>query len=133
MNMTGKTIVVVEDEPYIRHIISRKLQGAGYAVHTACDGAEGLDLVRDLQPSLLITDLKMPYMDGLEVCAACRQDPRTQRIPIIMVTGSVITTAQIQPKIKALGNTMCISKPFSPRQLLRKVQELVEPGAPEAS
>ena len=131
--MTDKTIVVVEDEPHIRHIIARKLEGAGYAVHSACDGADGLELVRELQPSLLITDLKMPCMDGLKMCAACREDPQTQGIPIIMVTGSVITTAQIRPKIEALGNMLCISKPFSPRELLKRVRELVEPGAPKAS
>ena len=131
--MTGKTIVVVDDEPHIRHIISRKLAGAGYTVHTASDGVEALALVKEVHPTLLITDLMMPQMDGLKVCAACREDPQTREIPIIIVTGSVMTTAEIEPKLKSFRNTSCISKPFSPRELLKRVQQLVEQDSPKAS
>lgn len=124
--MTVRTIVIVDDEPHIRHIIGRKLEGAGYEVHTASDGEEGLELVKTIRPSLLITDLQMPVMNGFELCSACREDPRTRRLPIILVTGSVIRTADVQAKSEVLGNIYCISKPFSPRKLLQKVRDLVE-------
>jgi CheY-like chemotaxis protein len=133
MSMRGQTIVVVDDEPHIRHVIRRKLQRAGYRVHTACDGTEALQLVTEVSPALVITDLIMPNMDGFELSAACREDPQTREIPIILVTGSVITTAQIQPRLESLKNISCISKPFSPRELLRKVQELVPQGTPNTS
>ena len=123
--MRGPTILVVDDEPYIRHVISRKLQKAGYKVCTACDGAEALELVAEVGAALVITDLVMPNMDGFELSAACRKDPRTREIPIILLTGSVVTTAQIQPKLESISNMSCVRKPFSPRELLRKVQELV--------
>jgi CheY-like chemotaxis protein len=129
--MTGRTIVIVDDEPHIRHIIGRKLQGAGYEVRTASDGEEGLELVKTIRPSLLITDLQMPGMNGFELCSACREDPRTCRLPIILVTGSVIATADIRAKSEVLGNIYCISKPFSPRKLLQKVRDLVESEIPE--
>jgi CheY-like chemotaxis protein len=129
--MTRQIIVVVDDEPHIRHIIGRKLEGAGYEVHTAADGDEGLELVRNLRPCLLVTDLQMPGMSGLELSAACRENPRTRRIPIILVTGSVITTTDIRAKSEVLGNICCISKPFSPRKLLQKARELVEGQTPE--
>ena len=126
--MTGKTIVVIDDEPHIRQVISRKLQRAGYEVHAARDGAEGVELTKELRPSLLITDLQMPNMDGFEVCTVCREDPQMRTLPIILVTGSVVTTADIESKTDALGNILCMSKPFSPRKLLQKVNELVESG-----
>jgi len=129
--MTGRTIVIVDDEPHIRHIIGRKLQGAGYEVRTASDGDEGLELVKTIRPSLLITDLQMPGMNGFELCSACREDPRTCRLPIILVTGSVIATADIRAKSEVLGNIYCISKPFSPRKLLQKVRDLMESETPE--
>lgn len=124
--MTSKKIVVVDDESHIRHVISRKLQRAGYEVLMANDGAEGVELVKKVQPSLLITDLQMPHMDGFEVCTVCRGDPQMQTLPIILVTGSVITTADIQSKTDVLGNIFCISKPFSPRKLLQKVQDILD-------
>ena len=127
--MTGRRIVVIDDEPHIRHIIGRKLQGAGYEVHTASNGADGLELIKTVRPCLLITDLQMPRMDGFELCCACREDPQTRALPIIIVTGSVITTVDVKSRSKALGNIWCISKPFSPRELLQKVQELLEPDA----
>ena len=129
--MTGRTIVIVDDEPHIRHIIGRKLQGAGYEVRTASGGQEGLELVKTIRPSLLITDLQMPGMNGFELCSACREDPRTCKLPIILVTGSVIATADIRAKSEVLGHIYCISKPFSPRKLLQKVRDLIESETPE--
>jgi CheY-like chemotaxis protein len=131
--MKGPTILVVDDEPYIRHVIGRKLQRAGYKVCTACDGAEALQVVGEVGIALLITDLVMPNMDGFELSAACRKDPRTREIPIILLTGSVVTTGQIQPTLESLGNMSCIRKPFSPRELLRKVRELVPEDTANAS
>jgi CheY-like chemotaxis protein len=129
--MIGKTIVVVDDEPHIRHIIGRKLQGAGYDVRTASDGEEGLALLKTVRACLLITDLQMPRMGGFELCTACREDPRIRKLPIILVTGSVIRSADVRSKSEVLGNIYCVSKPFSPRKLLQQVRELVESETPE--
>ena len=123
--MTCNRILVIDDEPHIRDIISRKLSGAGFEVQTACNGVEGLELVRAITPCLLITDLQMPKMNGLKVCAACREDLRTRKLPIIMVTGSVMTNSEIKLKLEPLGNIRCISKPFSPKELLSMVQDIL--------
>lgn len=124
--MTSEKIVVIDDESHIRQVIARKLQRAGYEVHMASDGTEGLELVREVRPSLLITDLQMPNMGGFEVCATCREDPQMRTLPIILVTGSVITTSEIESKTDVLGNIFCISKPFSPRKLLQKVKDIMD-------
>ena len=131
--MTNQTIVVVDDEPHIRHIIGRKLQGAGYTVHTASDGAEGFELAKSAKPCLLITDLQMPEMDGFELCGACRGDPQTRELPIILVTGSVMRISEVRSRSEVFGNICCVSKPFSPRELLQKVRELVESDGAGAS
>ena len=123
--MTSEVIVVIDDESHIRQIITRKLQRAGYEVHMANDGTEGLQLVKEVRPNLLITDLQMPNMDGFELCATCRKDPQMRALPIILVTGSVITTTEIESKTDVLGNIFCISKPFSPRKLLQKVKDIM--------
>ncbi len=124
--MTSRTIVVIDDEPHIRHVIGRKLQRAGYRVHTASDGAEGLELAREFHADLLITDLQMPNIDGFKVCTVCREDPQMRNLPIILVTGSVITTSEIRSKTDVLGNILCISKPFSPRKLLQQVKDIMD-------
>ena len=126
--MTKGTVVIIDDEPYIRQVISRKLERAGYEVHTARDGAEGLELISTVKPCLLITAFKMPICNGLEVCASCREDPQTAGLPIIVLTGSTAATGGLQSEVKAFGNVSCMSNPFSPRELLKKVDEVVEPG-----
>jgi CheY-like chemotaxis protein len=126
MSMTiKKRIVVIDDESHIRQVIARKLERAGYEVHMANDGTDGLELAREVEPDLLITDLQMPNMGGLELCAACREDPQMRTIPIILVTGSVITITEIESKTEVLGNILCLSKPFSPRKLLQKVKSIL--------
>lgn len=127
--MTAHKIVVIDDEPHIRHVISRKLQGAGYEVHTASDGTSGMELVNAIKPSLLITDYQMPGMNGLEVCTACRENEQTRTLPILVVTGSVMATAEALSGVISLGNVFCISKPFSLRELVKKVAEFVEEGS----
>lgn len=121
-----KKIVVIDDESHIRQVIARKLQRAGYEVRIANDGTEGLELAREARPDLLITDLQMPNMNGFELCATCREDPQMRTLPIILVTGSVITIGQIESKTAVLGNIFCISKPFSPRKLLQKVKNILD-------
>jgi len=124
--MSRRTIVVVDDEPFIRQVISKKLLGAGYEVHLARDGLEGMELIRTVKPNLLITDYKMPGATGMDLCSVCREDATTRDIPIILLTGSISAAeSAIRAEVNALGNICYMSKPFSPRELLKKVNELV--------
>ena len=125
-----RIIVVVDDEPFIRQVITKKLLGAGYDVHVARDGLEGIELVQRLKPNLVVTDYQMPKATGMDLCNACREDSATRETPIILLTGS-ITAAEpvLQTQVEALGNIVYMSKPFSPRELLKKVGELAEDSA----
>jgi CheY-like chemotaxis protein len=121
--MSGKTILVADDETHILHVVSLKLRNAGFTVVTARDGQEALDLALSEAPDLLITDYHMPQLSGLELCRRLKQDPSTAGIPAIMLTarGYSLEAADTENS----GILRMLSKPFSPRQLLATVQEVL--------
>ena len=88
------------------------------------DGEEALELCRSKKPDLLITDYQMPYLTGLELCKRLRQDERTARIPVLMLTARGFDIESHE--MSEAGINDVISKPFSPREILRKVENLLE-------
>lgn len=122
----GNTIVVADDESPIRLVVGEKLRAAGYAVVEARDGEEALDLVKQHRPIAVITDLQMPYLNGLELCTAMRADPATAEIPALLLTarGHVLSNEMLaRTNIKRV-----MSKPFGVRDLLAYVQTSLIPG-----
>ena len=118
-----KTILVADDEAHILHVVSMKLQNAGYRVLTATDGQEALQLCLADPPDLVITDYQMPSMTGLELLRQLRLNSDTENIPAVMLTARGF---DIPPdEIVAAGITTVISKPFSPRNILAVVNELL--------
>ena len=118
-----KTILVADDESHILHIVSLKLQNAGYRVITAHDGQEALEVAGTEHPDLLITDYHMPELSGLELCHRLKDDPTTKDIPAIMLTARGY---HLEPHdTQDSGILRMLSKPFSPRQLLATVNELL--------
>ncbi len=122
--MNGKTILVADDESHIRHVVSVKLQNAGFRVLTANDGLEALETARLDRPDLIITDYHMPGLSGIELCRALKEDPTTSDIPAIMLTarGYALEDADTEKS----GILCMLSKPFSPRQLLTTVNDVLE-------
>lgn len=121
-------ILVVDDEPDAVELIEFNLKAAGYDVVTASDGAEALQKARRLMPQLILLDLMLPEVDGLEVCKILRRDPQTQGIPIIMVTAKA---AEIDRVLGLeLGADDYVTKPFSPRELVLRVKRLLREGQP---
>lgn len=117
-------ILVVDDEAHIRHVVSLKLNNAGYEVITAEDGEEGLDLAVKHQPDLVITDYQMPYMTGLELCIQMKQQDATRATPAVMLTARGFNIAD--EYLDQTNITDVISKPFSPRDVLTRVEALLE-------
>ncbi len=116
-------ILVVDDEPDALELIEFNLKGSGYDVVTACDGAEALQKARRLVPALIILDLMLPKVDGLEVCKTLRREPATAEVPIIMLTAK---TAEIDRILGLeLGADDYVTKPFSPRELVLRVNRLL--------
>ncbi len=116
-------IVVADDEAHILHVVEIKLRNAGFEVITAMDGQEALELVKSLRPQLLISDLQMPVLSGLEVAAHLHSDQQTREIPILLLTAKGFEVDD-----QALSGTSIrkvMTKPFSPRDLLSQVAEIV--------
>jgi two-component system phosphate regulon response regulator PhoB len=131
--MLSKTVVkakilVVDDEPEAVELVEFNLQQAGFETVTAADGAEALKKARSALPSLVVLDLMLPEVDGLDVCKMLRRDPATRAIPIIMVTAKAAEIDRILGL--ELGADDYLTKPFSPRELVLRVRKIVERSTP---
>jgi DNA-binding response OmpR family regulator len=121
---TVKHIVCIEDEPEMIDLIKLILNRRGFDVHGAPDGKEGLRLIHELLPDLVLLDLMMPDMDGWEVYQQMKADEITRDIPVIVVT------AKAQSIDKVLGLHIAkvddyIAKPFSPQELTDSVEKIL--------
>ncbi len=121
--MATQTILVVDDEPGIVTIARDYLDRAGFRVVTASDGLTALRLARTERPSLLVLDLMLPGMDGLDIARALREDPATRALPIIMLTARVEEADRLIGL--ELGADDYITKPFSPRELVARVRAVL--------
>lgn len=121
-------ILVVDDELDALELIEFNLKAAGYEVVTAADGNEGLQKARTVLPGLILLDVMLPEIDGMEVCKILKRDPATAAIPIIMLTAK---GAEIDRVLGLeLGADDYVTKPFSPRELMLRVKGLLRRGRP---
>lgn len=116
-------VLVVEDDVEIREIVVTKLELNGVDVLQAEDGQAGLELAIGSQPDLVILDLSMPRMNGIDLCRAIRANPKTTNTPIIMLTARG-QESDIERGFEA-GATDYMVKPVSPRELLVRVNRLL--------
>jgi two-component system phosphate regulon response regulator PhoB len=116
-------ILVVDDEPDALEILGFKLKEAGFIPLFAKDGAKAVAAAREERPALIVLDLMLPEVDGLEVCRVLRRDPSTAAIPIIMLTARA---AEMDRVIGLeLGADDHVTKPFSPRELVLRIRKLL--------
>jgi DNA-binding response OmpR family regulator len=120
-------VLVVDDEPKIAEVIASYLEKAGYATHSAANGADALRLFEAERPDLVILDLMLPDIPGEEVCRRLRA---RSRVPIIMVTAKVEDADAIAGL--GLGADDYVTKPFSPRQLMARVDAVLRRSGAEA-
>jgi two-component system alkaline phosphatase synthesis response regulator PhoP len=116
----NETVLVVDDEPKILKLARDYLERSGYRVVTAADGTTALAAARHERPDLIVLDLNLPGMDGLDVCRALRRD---SDVPIIMLTARVEETDRLIGL--ELGADDYITKPFSPRELAARVRAVL--------
>ena len=116
-------ILVVDDEPDALEVLGFKLKEAGYLPILAKDGARALALARDERPALIVLDLMLPEVDGLEVCKILRRDPGTASIPILMLTARAAELDRVLGL--ELGADDYVTKPFSPRELVLRIKNLL--------
>lgn len=119
-------ILVVDDEPEAVELVEFNLKQAGFDVAVAADGAEALKKARALMPNLIVLDLMLPEVDGLEVCKMLRRDSATAKVPIIMLTAKAAEIDRILGL--ELGADDYITKPFSPRELVLRIKRILQRG-----
>jgi CheY-like chemotaxis protein len=120
-----RTIMVVEDEPVIRGLLSLTLEGEDYCVETAADGLEALDKVQRLRPDAIVLDLLLPKMDGWALIEALGGHPDEPLIPIVAVSAS-----QRYMRVGEDGVVAFLSKPFDIDTLLIVLDEALDQGSP---
>lgn len=125
-----RTILVVEDDAALRDTIAYNLRGEGYLVLTAADGVAGLEAARQNPVSLVLLDLMLPRLDGLDVCRQLRSKPETANTPILMLTARGEETDKVIGL--ELGADDYVTKPFSWKELRARVRALLRRGAPPA-
>ena len=119
-------ILVVDDEPEAVELVEFNLKQAGFDVARAADGDEALKKAKAQLPALVVLDLMLPEVDGLEVCKLLRRDPATAKIPIIMLTAKA---AEIDRVLGLeLGADDYVTKPFSPRELVLRIKKVLQRG-----
>lgn len=119
----AKRILVIEDEPDIVGLVTHYLEKDGYHVFDVRDGAKGLEQARTHPPHLLILDIMLPGMDGLEICRRLRADTRTAALPILMLTAKGEETDRVVGL--EMGADDYLTKPFSPKELVARVKALL--------
>jgi len=117
------TVLTVDDSPSIRQMVKVTLEPAGHRVLEAADGVQGLATAQSGRPDLVITDLNMPTMNGLELIRALRKVPTLTGLPIVFLTTE--SNDALKQEAKSAGATGWITKPFKPEQLLSVVAKLV--------
>lgn len=123
-------ILVIEDEKDIVELLQYNLEKENFKVLTAGNGQKGLDSARKNFPDLVLLDLMLPEIDGLEVCRILKKDPKTSHIPIIMLTAKSGETDKIVGL--ELGADDYITKPFSVKELIARVKALLRRMHPES-
>jgi len=121
--MSQKTILYVEDNEYNRKIVRQLLARTSYRLTEAADGAEGVASALATPPDLILMDIQLPKLSGLDATKQLRGDPRTAGVPIIVVTSFALSGDE--QKATAAGATAYLAKPYSPRELLAKIREIV--------
>ncbi len=124
--MTKKTVLVVEDDADIQEVVSYNLAREGFNVQRALTGEEGLRMAKSRKPDLIVLDLMLPGMDGMEVCRRIRKDPEIRKMPIVMLTAKaedvdVVTGLEI-------GADDYVTKPFSPKILTARIRAVLRRG-----
>lgn len=122
--MADSTVLVVDDDPVILKLLEVNFEMEGFTVLVARDGEEGIEVARADQPDLIVSDIMMPKVSGLELVTALKSDPSTSEIPIILLSAKA-QNADVRSGLDA-GADDYVTKPFEPLDLVDRVNRLLE-------
>ena len=121
--MSSARVLLVEDDPVILRLLEVNFELEGYEVLLARDGAEGIRLAQEQRPDLVISDIMMPNVSGIELVEALKADPQTATIPILLLSAKA-QSADVKAGLEA-GADDYVTKPFEPLELVDRVQALL--------
>jgi len=121
--MSPKTILYIEDNEFNRKIVRQLLAQTKYRLREAVDAESGVSMAQGEPPDLILMDVQLPKMSGLDATRQLRADPRTAAVPIVVITSYALSGDAA--KAKDAGANTYFAKPYSPRDLLAKIRELV--------
>jgi len=119
-----RKILVVDDDPDQLEVVRWSLKKAGFAIGTAANGVDALVKTRSVQPDLIVLDLMLPELNGLDICKTLRKNPATASIPIIMLTGMRGEFSRLAGLES--GVNLFLTKPYCPEELVSKVEEMLK-------
>jgi DNA-binding response OmpR family regulator len=119
-------VLVVDDDPVIVRLLEVNFEMEGFEVISAVDGMDGVEKARAQQPDIVVSDVMMPKLNGLELCVALKTDDTTSHIPIVLLSAKA-QVADIRAGLDA-GADDYVTKPFEPLDLIDRVNKLLTPG-----
>lgn len=119
-------VLVIDDEPDVRWLIRMSLERAGHEVIDAEDGLRGIALAQKQHPEIIVLDLMMPVMDGYGVLAELAKDPRTARVPVVVLSARAIPDEA--ERAVGAGARRFLEKPFDPELLAAELDDLLDAG-----
>jgi DNA-binding response OmpR family regulator len=125
--MPKRTLAVIDDDKHLAGLLTDYLEERGFSVLTAYDGSSGVTVIKAGKPGLIVLDVDMPVMSGLQVLEVLRRDPETKTIPVIMLTG--VVSDQVYPHIAKMPKVSHIKKPVNLEDLYSMVKHYL-PGDP---
>lgn len=121
--MSRCKVLIVDDEADVVELLGYRLKRMGCEVLKAYDGEEGLEISQKESPDLILLDIKLPKLDGLEVCTQLKANPQTQHIPIVLISASSEQIEKVKQDGKADG---FLKKPFEPEDLFKMIEPFVK-------
>jgi CheY-like chemotaxis protein len=122
MTPVGKCILIADDEESMRKVLAQRLAFWGYTVISAKDGQEAVELAKTRRPDLILLDIMMPVLDGLEACRQLKTTPETQRIPVVFVTAKA--SKDVPVRARQVGADGLLQKPYDFDELSQVIQRL---------
>lgn len=122
--MAGPTVLVVDDDPVILKLLTVNFEMEGFSVVSAVDGIEALSTMRAERPAIVVSDIMMPNMSGLDLVRELKSDPDTKEVPVILLSAKA-QAGDIREGLEA-GADAYVTKPFEPLDLVDRVNALLE-------
>jgi two-component system, OmpR family, alkaline phosphatase synthesis response regulator PhoP len=120
----SKKILLIDDDPRLVEVLQIRLEAAGYGVHVAFNGQDGVATARNVLPALIVLDVNMPGMDGLEVCRTLREADRLSLTPIIIM--SAVTHQLARRAAFDAGATRFVAKPYQAGQVMEAIRQAID-------